>query len=367
LFAERVEKLQKIMRDNAIGALFLHPGVNTYYFTGMMKPSYERLLTIIIPESGDAIAVVPGFEVEAVRKSSKISFRDIEGFKEDEDPCNLVSKTVQELGKTHSTVAIDGRMEYMFFHGIQKALPEAHFEDASTLLREMRLFKSTEEVQMMRKAAHIVCRGIKAAFESAAVGRTEMDLLGVLQNEIRKQGGAYSGGAIISGPISALPHGQTSEKKIKRGEIILADIGGLYQWYFGDVTRTTVLGKPTEKQKKIYSVVLEAQKTACKAVKPGIEAQELDRIARKIITDAGYGQYFTHRLGHGLGLEVHEGPFIVEGNSLQLQPGMVHSVEPGIYLEGEFGVRIEDDVAVTEEGGDNLSARAFPKDELISL
>jgi len=372
MFEDSVKKAQEIMKSRGLGAIFLHPGVNTYYFTGLMKASFERLLTVIIPDEGEPVAVIPRFETESVMEYSKIKYRDVRGWSEDQDPYVLVGRVVEELGKSKSTIGIDGKMEYVFFEGIQRALPGARFIGAADVLNELRLIKSKDEVELMRKAARIVCKGIKAAFESVSPGRTEIEVSDVLHGEIRRHGGLSARareahGNVFSGPTSALPHPRSSEKKIESGEIILIDVGAQYEWYFGDVTRVAVLGQPTEKQKRLYGIVLNAQKTACEAVRPGIEAQELDRVARRIILEAGFGQYFRHRLGHGLGLEVHEGPYIVEGNRLRLRPGMTHSVEPGIYLLGEFGIRIEDDVAVTEKGCDNLSVEEFPKDELVVI
>jgi len=368
MFEDTVKKAQEIMKNRGLGAIFLHPGVNTYYFTGLMKASFERLLTVIIPDEGEPVAVVPGFEVESLMKYSKIKYRDVRGWSEDQDPYILVGRVVEELGKSKSTIGIDGKMEYIFFEGIQRALPCARFIGAADVLNELRLIKSRDEVELMRKAARIICKAIKAAFESVSSGRTEIEVSEVLHGEIRRHGGLSRGyGNVFFGPTSALPHPQSSEKKIESGEIVLIDVGAQYQWYFSDVTRAAVLGQPTEKQKRLYGIVLNAQKTACEAVRPGIEAQELDRTARRIIREAGFGQNFRHRLGHGLGLEVHEGPYIVEGNRLRLRPGMTHSVEPGIYLLGEFGIRIEDDVAVTEKGCDNLVVDEFPKDELVII
>lgn len=367
MFIDRVKKTQGMMKSRGVGILLLFPGVNTYYFTGLMKSPSERFMTIIIPDAGEPVAVVPKFEIESIMKASKIEFRDVKGWKEHENPFALVSKSLTELGKAKSNIGIDGKMQYTFFHGIQAVLTDAHFVDASDLLAEMRLIKSIDELELIRKAAHIACKGIKAVFESVSSGRSEIELVDILRDEIKKKGGVCRNGTVLVGSNSPLQHYASTDKQITRNEIILIDVSATYQWYVGDVTRTAVLGQPTERQKRIYEVVLKAEKIACEAARPGLEAQELDSTARAIITEAGFGQYFTHRLGHGLGLEVHEGPYIVEGNSLKLQPGMVHTIEPGIYLPDEFGVRIEDDIAITQHGCSNLSSDAYPKDELISL
>lgn len=200
MFEDRLKKIQNLMKSRSIGMVFLHPGVNMYYFTGIMRTPMERLLTVVIPDEGDPIAVVPEFEVETVAKSSKVKLGEIRGWKENEDPYALVRKVVEELAVPTCVIGIDGRMEYIFFDGIQKALPDAQFVEALSMFSELRLIKSRDEVELIKKAACMVCKSTKAAFESVSPGRTEEEVAAVLHSEIRRQGGVSLGyGGVLSG------------------------------------------------------------------------------------------------------------------------------------------------------------------------
>lgn len=336
-----------------------------YYFTGLMKEAYERLLTIIIPADGDSMALVPSFEREHVEAGLSIPMAEISIWKEEEDPYRILAQVMREKDLARGTIAIDGRMQYSFFYRIEKALRQVKFVEATDLMDQLRVVKSGSEIALVKRACEIIGKGMKAAFESVAPGRTEMDVYHELQSEIRRQGGAPIGfGGVLSGPFSALPHAQTSDRRIEGGDTVLIDVGWQYQWYFGDLTRTVVVGHASDELKRIYEIVLKAQKNAIQTVVPEVQAQVIDRAARGLIAEAGFGAYFTTRTGHGIGLEVHEAPYLVEGNTCRLRKDMVFTVEPGIYLAGRFGVRIEDEILVTEDGRENLSANAYPKEEL---
>jgi len=336
-----------------------------YYLVGLMKEAYERLLTIIIPADGDPIALLPSFEREHVEAGLSVPVAGISVWKEEEDPYRILAQVMRENDLARGTIAIDGIMQYSFFSRVEKALSQVGFVAATDIMDQLRVVKSTDEIRLVKNACEIIGKGMKAAFESVAPGRTEMDVYHELQSEIRRQGGAPVGfGGVLSGPFSALPHAETSDRRIERGETVLIDVGWRYEWYFGDLTRTVVVGHASEELKRIYEIVLKAQKSAIQMAGPEVQAQVIDRAARGFITEAGFGANFTHRTGHGIGLEVHEAPYLVEGNVSRLRKGMVFTVEPGIYLAGRFGVRIEDEILVTEEGRENLSASAYPEEEL---
>lgn len=365
---ERIARLQNIMSRTGVAAVLLSPGVNMYYFTGVMKEAYERFLTVVVPADGEAMALLPSFETEHVKESLKVPLARILVWKEEENPYRILAQTMKENDLERGTVAIDGTMQYASFSGVQKALSETTFIDATDAMSQLRIVKSRDEIELIRMACRIIGKGIKAAFESVAPGRTEVDVYDELRSEIRRQGGAPIGyGGVLSGPVSALPHGDSSDKRIERGETVLIDVGWRCQWYFGDLTRTAVVGHASDELKRIYEIVLKAQRKAIGGVGPEVQAQVVDRAARGLITEAGHGAHFTHRTGHGIGLEVHEPPYLVEGNIQRLSPGMVFTVEPGIYLAGRFGVRIEDEILVTEDGCENLSADAYPEEELQVL
>jgi len=365
MYKERISRLQNIMHEMDLTAVLLSPGVNMYYFTGLMKEAYERLLTIIIPADGDAMALVPSFEREHVEGGLSLPLAEISIWKEEEDPYRILAQVMRENDLARGTIAIDGRMQYSFFYHVENALSQVRFVEATDMIEQLRVVKSGDEIGLIKRACEIIGKGMKAAFESVAPGRTEMDVYHELQSEIRRQGGAPVGfGGVLSGPISALPHGESSNRRIERGETVLIDVGWRYQWYFGDLTRTVVVGDASEELKRIYEIVLEAQKNAIERVRPEVQAQVIDRAARELIAKAGFGPNFTHRTGHGIGLEVHETPFLVEGNVGTLRENMVFTVEPGIYLLGRFGVRVEDEILVTEEGSENLTADVYPEEGL---
>jgi Xaa-Pro dipeptidase len=365
MYKERIAHLQNIMNETDVAAVLLSPGVNMYYFTGLMKEAYERFLTVIVPAHGEPMVLLPSFEEETVKAGLNVPMAKTSLWKEEEDPYEVLSQMMKESHLGRGAVAIDGIMQYSFFHRVKKALPRIAFADASRMIGQLRIEKSKEEIDLVKKACQIIGKGMRAAFESVAPGRTEKEVFHELQSEIIRQGGAPTGyGGVLSGPVSALPHGESSDKKIERGETVLIDVGWRYQWYFGDLTRTVVVGHASDKLQRIYKVVLEAQRKAIEGVAPRVQAQTVDSEARRFITEAGFGPNFTHRTGHGLGLEVHEPPYLVQGNSSNLDQGMVFTVEPGIYLIGDFGVRIEDEVLVTKEGYQNLSADVYPEKEL---
>jgi Xaa-Pro aminopeptidase len=362
-----VTRAQVAMKKSRMDALVLSLGVNYYYFTGLWKLPSERLLITIIPKEGRPIVIAPAFEEEIVRNSSKTRLGSIKAWQEHEDPYELVKKAFQEIG-IMGIVGMDGRFEYRFSKKLEQAIPDVRFELADDLISSLRITKSREELDLMKQACTCVAAGIKAGFESVAVGRTELECTQVIFNAITKAGGSSSSiGGLRSGAVTALPHGVASDKVIKRGEMILIDMAAAYKNYRGDMTRMAVVGEPTDKMKKVYKIVLDAQLKAIRREKAGIEAQEVDRVARRVISDAGFGPNFTHRVGHGIGLETHEEPYMVEGNNLKLRPYMCHSVEPGIYLLEKWGIRIEDIVAVTEGGVEILSEGLYPKEEITVL
>lgn len=368
IYNRRIENAQKELKSRGWGGLALFLGPNCLYFTGLDKNPSERLLTTVIPAEGKPFMVSPAFEVELVKKKTKAQIDDVLPWEEHESPYTTFEKGLSSRGISNSTLAFDGQFEYRFVYQINKAASNIKLELGEDLISKLRLAKSSEELEYMRKACTGITKGMKASHESIAAGRTELECSLPLHEEIKKNGGSSRGsGGLTSGTVSSLPHGTSSDKKIENGDMILIDTGATVNGYYGDLTRMAVLGEPSDKMKKVYKIVLDAQAAAIAKSAPGAPCQDLDNAARSFITNAGYGEYFTHRVGHGLGLEVHEEPFLVKGNTKTLTPGNVHSVEPGIYLPGEFGIRIEDQVAVTETGHDVLSAGLFSTDELTVL
>jgi Xaa-Pro aminopeptidase len=228
----------------------------------------------------------------------------------------------------------------------------------------MRLIKSDEEIEMMKKAGHIINDAVLKAFREAKIGMTELEVQQIVHKEIRRQGATPTFAAIQFGENSAIPHAAAGSRALKKGDVVLMDCGCTLEGYNTDMTRVGVVGSPSEELERVYSTVLHAVETAVENIGPGLACGAADGLARRVIDDAGYGDYFTHRLGHGIGLEVHEAPYVVRGSSQELQPGMCHSIEPGIYLEGKFGIRIEDLVCIREDG---LELLTFMPRDLIQI
>jgi D-alanyl-D-alanine dipeptidase len=270
-----------------------------------------------------------------------------------ESPITSVATVVpNEIG----TVAVGNHLYSAFLLRLQKALSAGDWIEAGPIMRDLRMRKDDVEIELLAIAGSHV----DAAFEQfitseRLAGKTERQALDRLIELTMAQGTGQCWGICASGPNSAAPHYGTGDRVIQPGDSVVFDWGGPVGGYYSDITRTVHVGEPDEEFRKVYDIVRAANQKSLEAVKPGVECQQLDRVARKAITDAGYGEAFLHRVGHGLGLEVHEEPYLVEGNDLPLAEGMVFSDEPGIYLEGRFGVRIEDAVVCTADGGRRLN------------
>ncbi|MFQ6080631.1 MAG: M24 family metallopeptidase [Candidatus Bathyarchaeia archaeon] len=363
LFEKRLGRLRKLADEQDIEGFFVTSEPNMRYFTGFSALAIERLAGIVIPVNAkEPVLIVPKLEEE---KAMKLSFfKDIRSYTDAENPAKLLGKVVSELNLTKGTVGVESFLPFKFYKMLKGAAPSLEVKEASDIFQKLRSVKSTEEINIMKKAAKIVIKGIKAGIEMVRAGTSELSVAFEIERTIKESGGEFVPFCIVlSGENSALPHGSTSKRKIRRGDAVLMDIGATFKGYYADVTRTVFVEEASQKQRRVYDIVLGAQESAVKFVKPQVKAREVDETARKIITEAGYGEFFTHRTGHGLGLEVHEEPYISQINEITLEPGMTFTVEPGIYLPNKFGVRIEDDVAVTEKGRTVLSK--LSKDLLI--
>jgi Xaa-Pro dipeptidase len=360
----RVRETKKLMAQKHISALCLLPGANMYYLTGISVNPSQRLWATIIPAEKDAVMIVPEFDRRMVEASTWIG--DIRGWEESEDPYTVVSKTLNELGLTESTLGLDGKTWFLFLEKLQDTVPQARFINADPLLCDLRMTKSEAEIELIREASRIQEDAYRVGFESVRQGRTEFEILSIINSEIMSKGGKTAGtNGVLSGPVSALPHGSSGKRKIRRGDIIQFDMLCFYQGYCSDISRVCVVGTPTEEQRKIYEIVLTAQKAAINALEPGVPAEKVDKAARDKIVEAGYGRRFTHRTGHGFGLEGQEKPYVALGNKQLLRTRMTIAIEPGIYLTSQFGIRIEDNVIVREGGAENITK--YNKEELLSI
>lgn len=353
-YLSRQEKVRGLMRRNGIDALWIEGGINLQYFFDVSWWTSERVFGVVFPVAGDPVWISPGFE--APRAAELIRFGDdIRTWKEHESPYALLKDVFKSRDSPVKKLAIDPNVRNFVVEGIRK---EASLDlvDGSGLINRCRGFKTEKELSYMDLANRITKKAYQWAFAQVEPGMASQDLRAIISSGHEKLG-ATGGGWPLFGPLSAFPHGSRQEYYLKDGDIILVDGGCTVEGFRSDVTRTIVFGQPNDEQKKVFEIVKGAQDAAMEAVRPGVQAGEVDRAARKVIEDAGYGpgySHFVHRLGHGIGMEWHEWPYLVKDSLQPLEPGMTMSNEPGIYIYEKFGLRIEDCFVVTEEGGQYL-------------
>jgi Xaa-Pro dipeptidase len=356
--AGRQEKARRLMRENNLSAILLTHGTSLAYFTGIRWEGGERMFAMVLPAKGEAFYVAPAFEEgrarEQIAQSPDGGKPDIRIWQEDESPYARVAQGLSDREIASGTVGVEETAKFLFSDNLKKAVGSATFTSATPVTAGCRMVKSPHEIDLMRLASKVTLAAYEATYRSLKVGMTQRDVGDLLETAHRKLG--FEGGADVQvGEFSAFPHGSLVPQGIQESTIVMIDGGCSVEGYASDITRTFVLGKASDKMKQVFDIVHRAQSAALAAAKPGVEAGSVDVAARKVITDAGYGpdyRYFTHRLGHGMGMDGHEWPYLVRGNSTKLQPEMTFSDEPGIYIRGEFGIRLEDDMHVTEGGAE---------------
>ncbi|MFF3753087.1 M24 family metallopeptidase [Streptomyces sp. NPDC002018] len=353
--ADRLDRAREAASAAGIDVLLVSPGADLRYLTGYDAQPLERLTCLVLPSDGEAFLVVPALERPAAEAShaGRLGI-GITGWDETDDPYALIAA---RLPRAPRRVALDNRMWTEKSLAFRAALPEAEQVLAGEVLYALRARKTPAEAQALRRAGAAIDRVHSRMAEWLRPGRTEREVGRDIADAIVAEGHVRVDFVIVgSGPHSASPHHELSDRVIGAGDPVVVDIGGTTEeGYCSDSTRVYAMGEPPEEFRRAYEVLLRAQRAQTEAVRPGLRAHELDAIGRDLITEAGYGPYFIHRTGHGIGLESHEEPYIVAGNQLPLEPGMAFSVEPGIYLPGRYGARIEDIVICTENGGERLN------------
>jgi Xaa-Pro aminopeptidase len=356
-YAERIARAQAAMEQQGIDWLLIAPSSDLVYLAGYHAHVSERLNALVVPRrGGEPFMVVP--QLEAPRLAGRhdlTEMLDIRGWADGADPIEVVARGVGDYaGKT---IAVSDQMWSGFLLKLMAACPGARFINADEVLRELRAIKGPDEIAYMREAGKRTDQVWEEFIATATVaGKTEIEVGRELAAIMARHGlGEPAFMIVASGPASASPHHATSERRLQEGDAVVCDFGGNIEGYKSDITRTAHVGEPTDEFRKVYAIVDQARQAAFAAVRPGVPCAALDTAAREVITAAGYGDYFIHRVGHGLGLDVHEAPYMVGNNSETLRPGMVFSDEPGIYLPGKFGIRIEDTVVCTEDGGELLN------------
>ena len=355
VFEQRIDRARRLMREASADALVATSGSTDFeYLVGADFGRSERLIALVLTVNGPPVIVAPSFELSRVRQGAQVA--EVRGWEESENPFDLVRSLL--TSSRARTILIEPRTDYWVASRIAKGLPDAQLVDGSALFEGLRLLKGEDELVRMRRAIAITEDAIAITFDNLQSGMRDVDVARLLAEEHAKRG-VTGGGLVQFGPQSAMPHGGTTRAVLAPGTVVLIDAGCRFQGYTSDITRTRWFGDDVPpKFRQVYNTVYDAQSAAMAKVTPEVPAQEIDRAAREVITKAGFGKYFTHRLGHGIGLDGHEAAYMVKGNTLPLKPGFVFSVEPGIYIPNEFGVRLEDDFTCTATGGMLLSRRA---------
>jgi Xaa-Pro aminopeptidase len=354
VYQRRIERARDLMRDEAIDMLFIGPSSDFHYFTGHPTRPSERLTALLIPYDGTPTVVVPRLEAPLVADlGDRFEF---EVWEETENPIERIVERVRRIGG--EAIAINDQIWAGFVIQLQHELPNRSYHRGANILKQLRSVKDQFELDLLKEASRRTDEAWKTFTQNVRViGRTETEVGEDLKGIMADHGMPTIAFCIVaSGPNGASPHHHTGNRTIQSGDPIVIDFGGIHEGYYSDVTRTPVAGRiPDDDFTTAYNVVLEAQQAAFEAIAPGVACQDIDRAARKVISDHGYGEYFIHRVGHGIGMTGHEDPYLVEGNEELLQPGMVVSDEPGIYIPGKWGIRIEDSVAVTQSGGERYN------------
>lgn len=358
VFTRRLDRARQLTRDAGGNVLLATSGATNFtYLVGANYGRSERLIALLLPVEGDPVLIAPSFEVERVRRGARIP-APVRGWEEQEDPFALVRDVLRTGRSTEPAIVVEPKTDYWAAMAVSRAAADAKLIDGSGVFEQLRLVKSPEEITRMRRAIEITEDAVASTFDRLQPGMRDVDVAKIVSEEHAKRG-IEGGGLVQFGGQSALPHGGTTGATLVPQTLVLIDAGGQFQGYTSDITRTRWFGDaPPPKFREVYNLVHAAQDAAIERVRPGVPAQEIDRAARAVITKGGYGQYFTHRLGHGMGMDGHEPTYMVEGNTRPLEPGYVFSVEPGIYMLGSWGVRIEDDYMCTASGGELLSRRA---------
>ncbi len=348
----RLEQATALMRTEDIQCLFVTPSADLIYLMGYHGHPSERPLVLAVSQDGEPTLVVSRLESFGVPTTEGVQ---ILPYEETEDGIAILADALSQSGAAKCAISDVAWASTLL--RLQSVLGDCTFAPASTILRELRMRKSPGEIELIREAGLRADRAFEQLLRLRFSGRKEREIGSELVEILRSNGLASAswGPIVASGPNAASPHHHTGERVIQEGDAVVLDFGGTFEDYQADITRTVHVGNPGTEFARIYELVKEAQQAGVAAVRPGVTAESVDRVTRGVIERAGYGQYFVHRTGHGLGLEAHEEPYIVGGNSVPLEASMVFSVEPGAYLPGDFGVRIEDIVTVTSQAAERMN------------
>lgn len=362
----KLDTIQQHLKDNNLDFAYISNPHNIGYITGFHSDPHERVLALFIFANTIPLLFAPALDVSDA-KASGWEF-DINGYTDSQEPFDLITDLIKS--RTTDVNAILIEKDHLIVERYLKlhvAFPNASFSNGTDLINSMRVIKTPEELAIMKEAAALADYAVEVGVAALAEGKTELDIIAEIEYELKKKGVTEMSFStmVLTGVNAASPHGNPGLTQIQNGDLVLFDLGVMHKGYASDISRTVAFGLITQEQEEIYNTVLKAQLTAMNTVKAGVAAKTIDMAARQTIADAGYGDYFTHRLGHGLGITCHEFPSITDTNEMILEENMVFTIEPGIYLPNVAGVRIEDDVVVTKDGV--ISLTTYPKElQIIS-
>jgi len=361
-FRARLAHAQQLMSqlDPKFDALIFGPGTSLNYFTGIRWGLSERLLALVLPRTGDPILISPAFEEGRSREQLHFPI-EVRVWQEDESPTKLIATSLADRNIRSGRIGIEETLPFTFYDHLRAAAPGFEFAAADPVTIACRSRKSPHELELMRLACEATIDVYRQVFASIKEGMSEQDIAHLVSAGFGKMD-LRGGALVLLGASAALPHGTRQPQKLKEGDVILIDGGCTVEGYESDVTRTGILGKPTEKMLRAYAAVRKAQDVTLDAARAGKLSGSVDDAARAVITTAGFGpdyKFFTHRVGHGIGLDGHEHPYLVRASKTVLEPGMTFSNEPGVYIPGEFGIRCEDDMAITVDGPAQLLTPGF--------
>ncbi len=353
----RIERARQLMSENKLDAVLLGGGTSLVYFSNIRWWLSERFFAMVLPAKGEPFYVSPAFEEDRAREQIARgplgNSADVRIWQEDENPYDKLAQGLKDRGIASGRLGIEETTYFVFSDNIAKASPTLQCVSATPVTAGCRMIKSEHEIALMTLANNVTLKAFEAAWKALRPGMTDAQFRELIEMA-HDQLGFPGSSLVLVGQYAALPHGTINPQTIKENDLVLIDGGCKIEGYSSDISRTFVVGKPTDKMKQVFDIVHRAQSTALTAAKAGNPCGGVDDAARKVIVDAGYGpdyKYFSHRLGHGIGMDGHEWPYLVRGNKLPLQTNMTFSDEPGIYIKGEFGVRLEDDQVITEKGG----------------
>jgi Xaa-Pro dipeptidase len=351
----RLERARELMRLHKLDAMLLTGGSSLLYFTAAHWGQSERFFSVLIPAKGNCLCVCPSFEEGRAREQLErgpLAAAHVLTWAEDENPYRVLASGMQSIGLSTAILGVDERTPFVFSDAIAKAAPQLKIASATSVTAGCRMLKSPHELELMQIANQATLQVYQAVYKALAPGMTQRQA-GALISAAYDRVGFRGEASVEVGSSSSLPHGSAAAQIIREGQVVMIDDGCTVEGYNSDITRTFVYGTASDEMKRVFDTVRRAQKAALETARPGVECQAVDAAARKVISDAGYGpgyKYFAHRLGHGIGLDGHEWPYLVRGNTLPLAAGMTFSDEPGVYLPGKFGIRLEDDMHITPDG-----------------